>query len=134
MVLGAVWQPYMNLGLLLLQNDPSQCRSVLGTKFFAVEIMYNVSAFEHFIEAYFWHLGWNMAHNECVRASTGWAYKGELYRMGNQIGYNDLYTGIKLNGLRTYLIYMVGRYACIRYFNINYPQPSVRNDSIWDYD
>ena len=99
-------QPYVKLGLLLLQNDPSQCRTVLRTKFFAVEIMYIVSAFEHFIKAYFWHLGWNMAHNECVRASTGWAYKGEPHRMGYQIGYNDLYTGINLNGLRTYLIYM----------------------------
>lgn len=46
-------QPYLKPGLLLLQNDPSQCRTVLGTKFFAVGIMYNVSAIEHFIKAYF---------------------------------------------------------------------------------
>lgn len=79
---------------------------------FAVEIMYNVSAFEHFIKAYFWHLGWNMAHNECVRAPMGWAYKGEHHRMGYKIGYNDLYSDINLNGLRTYLnfiMYMIPR-------------------------
>lgn len=57
----------MDIPLLLLQNDPSQCRSILRNHLLYLEV-WEYKRLWAVYKSLFWHLEWNMAHNECVRA------------------------------------------------------------------